>query len=74
MHCLYNLDCLSTQGQAMVVKMLCFVGQKNSTIVPNDLTQKTKTTLTYYSTQKLGKPKKVAQKQEKYTLLKIKMI
>ena len=58
----------------MVVKMLCFVEQKNSTIVPNDLTQKTKTTLTYYSTQKLGKPKKVAQKQEKYTLLKIKMI
>lgn len=40
----------------------------------NDLTQKTKTTLTYSSTQKLGKPKKLAQKQEKYTLLKIKMI
>lgn len=38
--------------------------------LPNDVTQKTETTLSYSYTQNPSKPKKVAQNQEKYTLLK----
>lgn len=50
-------------------EMLRFLVQKLVRL-PNDLTQKTATTLSYSYTQNLSKPKKETHNKEKYTLLK----